>query len=144
MKKERPGQTLQPTALVHAAYLRMVDLTRADLQSRAHFLAPAAQMLRRLLVDHARAKGRPKRGSGTIVLSLEDVPGQEPTLDVLALDEALRELALIDPQQLHIVELRYFAGVSIEETAASLGISVATVKRDWAVARAWLFRRLTT
>jgi RNA polymerase sigma factor (TIGR02999 family) len=144
MKNERAGQTLQPTALVHEAYLRMVDLKRADLQSRAHFLALAAQMLRRLLVDHARAKGRAKRGSGRIVLSMEDVPGQEPDLDVLALDEALRDLALIDPQQSHIVELRYFAGVSIEETAASLGISVATVKRDWAVARAWLFRRLTT
>jgi RNA polymerase sigma factor (TIGR02999 family) len=144
MKKERPGQTLQPTALVHEAYLRLVDLTRVDLQSRAHFLALAAQMLRRLLVDHARAKGRAKRGSGRIVLSLEDVPGQERNLDVLALDEALRELALIDLRQSHIVELRYFAGVSIEETAASLGISVATVKRDWAVARAWLFRRLTT
>ncbi|MBI4907488.1 MAG: sigma-70 family RNA polymerase sigma factor [Acidobacteria bacterium] len=143
LQRERAGHTLQPTALVHEAYLRMVDQTRVDWQSRAHFLALAAQMLRRVLVDHARAKHRAKRGSGRVVLTLQEVPGPAPNLDVVALDEALSELARIDPQQSRIVELRFFAGVSIEETAAALGISPATVKRDWAVARAWLYRRLT-
>lgn len=143
LRRERADLTLQPTALVHEAYLRMVDQTRVDWQSRAHFLAIAAQMLRRVLVDHARAKHRAKRGSGRIVLSLQDAPGPAPNLDVLALDEALSELARIDPQQSRVVECRFFAGISIEETAASLGISPATVKRDWAVARAWLYRRLT-
>jgi RNA polymerase sigma factor (TIGR02999 family) len=143
LRREQAGHTLQPTALVHEAYLRMIDQTRVDWHSRAHFLALAAQMLRRVLVDHARAKHRAKRGSGRVVLSLQEVPGPAPNLDVVALDEALCELARIDAQQSRIVELRFFAGVSIEETAASLGISPATVKRDWAVARAWLFRQLT-
>ena len=145
LRRERAGHTLQPTALVHEAYLRLVDQTRADWRNRAQFLAVAAQMLRRVLVDHARAKQRRKRGSGTVVLSLEEslVSGPERNLDVLALDEALSELARLDPQQSRIVELRFFAGISIEETAASLGIIPATVKRDWAVARAWLYRRLT-
>ncbi len=145
LRRERAGHTLQPTALVHEAYLRMVDQTRADWQNRAHFLAVAAQMLRRVLVDHARTKQRLKRSSGTVVLSFDEslVSGPERNLDVVALDEALGELARIDLQQSRIVELRFFAGVSIEETAASLAISPATVKRDWAVARAWLYRRLT-
>ena len=145
LSREQAGHTLQPTALVHEAYLRLVDQTRVDWQNRAHFLAVAAQMLRRVLVDHARAKHRLKRSSGAVVLSLGEslVPGPERNLDVVALDEALSELARIDPQESRIVELRFFAGVSIEETAASLGISPATVKRDWAVARAWLYRRLT-
>lgn len=145
MRREQAGHTLQPTALVHEAYLRMVDQTRADWQNRAHFLAVAAQMLRRVLVDHARAKQRLKRSSGTMLLSFEESLASGPALDldVVALDEALSELARIDPQQSRIVELRFFAGVSIEETAASLAISPATVKRDWAVARAWLHRRLT-
>ena len=145
MRQERAGHTLQPTALVHEAYLRLVDQTRADWRNRAHFLAVAARMLRRVLVDHARAKQRLKRSSGTVVLSLDEslVSGRERNLDVVALDEALSELARLDPQQSRIIELRFFAGVSIEETAASLGISPATVKRDWAVARAWLYRRLT-
>jgi len=145
LRRERAGHTLQPTALVHEAYLRLVDQTRADWRNRAQFLAVAAQMLRRVLVDHARAKQRRKRGSGTVVLSLEEslVSGPERNLDFLALDEALSELARLDPQQSRIVELRFFAGISIEETAASLGIIPATVKRDWAVARAWLYRRLT-
>ena len=145
LRRERAGHTLQPTALVHEAYLRLVDQTRADWRNRAQFLAVAAQMLRRVLVDHARAKQRRKRGSGTVVISLEEslVSGPARNLDVLALDEALSELARLDPQQSRIVELRFFAGVSIEQTSASLGISPATVKRDWAVARAWLYRRLT-
>jgi len=145
MRQERAGHTLQPTALVHEAYLRLVDQTRVDWHNRAHFLAVAAQMLRRVLVDHARRKQRLKRSPGTVVLSLEEslVSGPERNLDAVALDEALSELARLDPQQSRIIELRFFAGVSIEETAASLGISPATVKRDWAVARAWLYRRLT-
>ncbi len=145
LRRERAGHTLQPTALVHEAYLRLVDQTRVDWHNRAHFLAVAAQMLRRVLVDHARTKQRLKRSSGTVVLSLDEslVAGRERNLDVVALDEALSELTRIDPQQSRIVELRFFAGVSIEETAASLGISPATVKRDWAVARAWLYRRLS-
>ena len=145
LRRERAGHTLQPTALVHEAYLRLVDQTRVDWHNRAHFLAVAAQMLRRVLVDHARTKQRLKRSSGTVVLSLDEslVAGPERNLDVVALDEALSELTRIDPQQSRIVELRFFAGVSIEETAASLGISPATVKRDWAVARAWLYRRLS-
>lgn len=145
LRRERAPHTLQPTALVHEAYLRLVDQRRVDWHNRAHFLAVAAQMLRRVLVDHARAKQRLKRNAGTVVLSLEErlVSGPERNLDVVALDEALSELAHIDPQQSRIVELRFFAGVSIEQTAASMGISPATVKRDWAVARAWLYRRLT-
>ena len=145
LRRERAGHTLQPTALVHEAYLRLVDQTRVDWHNRAHFLAVAAQMLRRVLVDHARTKQRLKRSSGTVVLSLDEslVAGRERNLDVVALDEALSELTRIDPQQSRIVELRFFAGVSIEETAASLGVSPATVKRDWAVARAWLYRRLS-
>ncbi|MCL5744953.1 MAG: sigma-70 family RNA polymerase sigma factor [Acidobacteria bacterium] len=145
LRRERAAHTLQPTALVHEAYLRLVDQTRVDWHNRSHFLAVAAQMLRRVLVDHARAKQRLKRGSGTVVVSLQEslAPGPERNLDVVALDEALNALARLDPQQSRIVELRFFAGVSIEQTAASLGISPATVKRDWAVARAWLYRRLT-
>ncbi len=145
LRRERAGHTLQPTALVHEAYLRLVDQRRVDWHNRAQFLAVAAQMLRRVLVDHARAKQRLKRNAGTVVLSLEEslVSGPERNQDVVALDEALSELARFDAQQSRIVELRFFAGVSIEQTAASLGISPATVKRDWAVARAWLYRRLT-
>jgi len=143
LRHERAGHTLQPTALVHEAYLRMIDQTRVDYHGRAHFLALAAQMLRRVLVDHARTKHRVKRGSGRVILSLPDVPGPAPELDFVALDEALSELGRVDAQQARIVELRYFAGLSIEETAASLAISPATVKRDWVVARAWLYRQLT-
>lgn len=142
LRREPAGHTLQPTALVHEAYLRMIDQTRVDWQNRAHFFAIASQMLRRVLVDHARAKHRAKRGSGRVVLSLQEVPVPARDVDVVALDEALTELARIDPQQARIVELRYFTGVSIEETAATLGVSPATVKRDWTVARAWLYRRL--
>ncbi len=142
MHREQRGHTLQPTALVHEAYLRLVDQTRVDWKNRSHFLAIAAQMLRRVLVDHARAKRRLKRGSGAVVLSLSEAPDPPPDVDVLALDEALSELERIDPQQSRIVELRFFTGVSIEETAALLRISTGTVKRDWAVARAWLYRRL--
>jgi len=142
---ERPGHTLQPTALVHEAYLRLIDQRRVQWQNRAHFLGVAAQLLRRVLVDYARARQTAKRGAGAVALTLKDelAAGTEQNLDLVALDDALGELEQLDPQQSRIVELRFFAGVSIEETAESLGVSPATVKRDWAVARAWLFRRLT-
>jgi RNA polymerase sigma factor (TIGR02999 family) len=145
LQRERAGHTLQPTALVHEAYMRLIDQSRIPWQNRAHFVGVAAQMLRRVLVDHARARQTVKRGAGGIALSLKEelAAGPERDLDLVALDEALGELERIDQQQSRIVELRFFAGVSIEETAESLGISPATVKRDWAVARAWLFRRLT-
>jgi len=145
LHRERPGHTLQPTALVHEAYLRLVDQRRVEWRNRAHFLAVAAQLLRRILVDYARAKQTAKRGAGEIALSFNEAiaAGAEQNLDLVALDDALSALEQLDPQQSRIVELRFFAGVSIEETAESLGISPATVKRDWAVARAWLFRRLS-
>jgi RNA polymerase sigma factor (TIGR02999 family) len=145
LKRERDGHTLQPTALVHEAYLRLIDQSRIQWQNRAHFLGVAAHVLRRVLVDHARSRQTAKRGAGAIALSLKEdlAAGPEQNLDLVALDEALSELECIDQQQSRIVELRFFAGVSIEETAESLRISPATVKRDWAIARAWLFRRLT-
>ena len=145
LRRERAGHTLQPTALVNEAYLRLIDQSRIQWQNRAHFVGVAAQMLRRVLVDHARAKRAAKRGGGAVVVSLDEslAAGTGQNLDLVALDDALSELARIDPQQSRIVELRFFAGVSIQETAESLGISAATVNRDWAVARAWLFRRLS-
>jgi len=145
LHRERPGHTLQPTALVHEAYLRLIDQRRVQWQNRAHFLGVAAQLLRRVLVDYARARQTAKRGAGAVALTLKDelAAGTEQNLDLVALDDALGELEQLDQQQSRIVELRFFAGVSIEETAESLGVSPATVKRDWAVARAWLFRRLT-
>ncbi len=149
MRRERPGQTLQGTALVHEAYLRLIDQRRVQWQSRAHFLGIAAQMIRRILVDYVRAKHAAKRGGGAIALSLDesldesiDVAGRHD-VDLVVLDDSLEELARLDPQQARIVELRYFTGLSIEETAEALGISPATVKRDWGVARAWLFRALS-
>jgi RNA polymerase sigma factor (TIGR02999 family) len=144
LHRERPGHTLQPTALVHEAYFRLIDQRRVQWRNRAHFLGVAAQLLRRILVDYARARQTAKRGAGEVTLLLNDeiVAGAEQNLDLVALDEALGDLEQLDPQQSRIVELRFFAGVSIEETAESLGVSPATVKRDWAVARAWLFRRL--
>jgi RNA polymerase sigma factor (TIGR02999 family) len=145
LQRERPGHTLQGTALVHEAYLRLIDQTRVRWQNRAHFLGVAAQMIRRILVDHARAKKSSKRGGSALTLSLDEsieVPGRRDP-DLVSLDDSLTDLAGIDPQQARIVELRYFTGLSIEETAEVLGISPATVKRDWAVARAWLFRELS-
>lgn len=145
LRRERSSHTLQPTALVHEAFLRLVDQSRASWQNRAQFLALAARMMRRVLVDHARARGARKRDAGLRV-SLDDVP--EPAaagraeVDLLALDHALDELARLDPRQAQIVELRHFAGLSIEETAQALGVSPATVKREWTSARAFLFGRL--
>jgi RNA polymerase sigma-70 factor (ECF subfamily) len=143
MRSEHPGHTLQTTALVNEAYLRLVDVNRVRWQDRAHFFAMAATTMRRILVDHARAQARDKRGGGVVITSLAaDMPAPTPDVDVIALDEALERLAGIDDQQAKIVELRYFAGLTIEETAAALGVSSGTVKRDWSVAKAWLYREL--
>ena len=145
LRKERPGHTLQTTALIHEPYVRLVDQRHVQWQNRAHFFGIAAQLMRRILVDHARTKQRVKRGGSDVRVSIEDanvaVKGQD--LDVVALDEALQRLAEIDEQQSRVVELRFFSGLSVEETAEVLGISKATVKRDWGMAKAWLHRELT-
>jgi RNA polymerase sigma factor (TIGR02999 family) len=143
MRRERAGHTLESTALVHEAYLRLVD-QKVQWQNRSHFFAIAAQLVRRILVDHARTRDRVKRGSGAVKLSLDealDVPGQRD-IEMVALDDALNGLAIIDQQQARIVELRFFAGLSIEETAEAVGVSPATVKRDWVMAKAWLAREM--
>ncbi|MEO5580885.1 MAG: sigma-70 family RNA polymerase sigma factor [Gemmatimonadaceae bacterium] len=148
MRRESPGHTLQPTALLHEAYLKLVGQERASYQSRAHFFAIAAQVMRRILVDYARERLAAKRGGGAIQVALEDVhaaaEGSEPSgpFGVLELHDALDALAAIDPRQGKLVELRYFAGLNIEETAEALHISPATVKREWAIARSWLRRAL--
>jgi len=144
MLAEKRGHTLQPTALVHEAYLRLIDQNRVNWQNRAHFFGVAAQIIRRLLVDHARAVHRLKRGGADLKITWTEnmsVP-QEAGVNLVVLDDALNNLAELDPQQSRIVELRFFGGLSIEETAAALDISPATVKRDWAMARAWLFREI--
>lgn len=144
LARERGGHTLQPTALVHEAYLRLADHKRLDWQGRTHFFAVAAMTMRRILVSHARKHRAAKRGQGGIAVTLcEDQAVEEGrSVDLLDLDEALAALESIDARQCRIVELRYFGGLTIEETAEALGISPATVKLDWSLARAWLFRRL--
>jgi len=145
LRREQPGHTLQTTALIHEAYVRLVDQRNVQWQNRAHFFGIAAQMMRRILVDHARTKKRAKRGGSDIKVSLDDatvaVKGQD--LDVVAVDEALTRLAKIDEQQSRVVELRFFSGLTVEETAEVMGISPATVKRDWSMAKAWLHRELS-
>jgi RNA polymerase sigma-70 factor (ECF subfamily) len=145
LRRERAGHTLQPTALVNEAYLKLVDQKSARWQNRAQFFGIAAQLMRRILVDHARLKHAEKRG-GVEQQRLSITSAQElatkPDLDVLALHEALEELAKLDPQQSRIVELKFFGGLSIEETAEVLGVGHATVERDWKMARAWLRRKL--
>jgi RNA polymerase sigma factor (TIGR02999 family) len=144
MQGERANHTLQTTALVNEAYLRLTDLTRMQWRDRAHFFAMAATLMRRVLVDHARERARDKRGGGVVFTALEDEPMAAPSsIDALALDEALDRLAAIDPQHARIVELRYFAGLTIEETSEALRISPATVKREWTFARAWLHHQLS-
>lgn len=144
LSRERPGHTLQGTALVHEAYLRLVDQSEVEWRNRNHFFALSAEIIRRILVDHARGKMAGKRGGDQIKISLED--GMEPAaagdLNLIALDDALGVLAHTDKQQSRIVELRYFAGLTIEETADVLNISPATVKRDWTMARAFLKREM--
>ncbi len=144
LSRERDGHTLQPTALVNEAYLRLIDQTRVRWQDRTHFLAVAAQVMRRILVDHARTRKRSKRGGGAAAVGLDEVQlaAPERAVDLVALDDALEALAQLDPRQAAIVEQRYFGGMTIEETAQRLGISPATVKRDWEGARAWLYREL--
>jgi RNA polymerase sigma factor (TIGR02999 family) len=155
LRGEREGHTLQPTALVHEAWLRLGDQHGARWESRAQFFAIAAQIMRRVLVDHARARRASKRGGGAVQVSLGDAEravaasGAPPAggamldaVDVLALNDALARLAVLDPQKARLVDLRYFAGLSIPEVAAALGVSPATVGREWAVARMWLRREL--
>jgi RNA polymerase sigma-70 factor, ECF subfamily len=144
MRNERPGHTLQATALVNEAYLKLIDNREANWQNRAHFLAIASQAMRRVLIDHARSKRRVKRGGLQQKVALEDVQiaAEEQTYDLIDLDEALDRLAKVDARQSRIVELRFFGGLSVEQTAEVLSISPKTVKRDWAVARAWLHREL--
>jgi len=146
LHRESQGHTLQTTALIHEAYLKLVDQREVQWQNRAHFFAIAAQAMRRILVDYARTKQREKRGGGDAKLPLGEaisVAVDEKAVDLIALDEALTKFAAIDFQQARVVELRYFSGLSLEETAEVLHISRATVARDWNVARAWLHRELT-
>ncbi len=143
VRRERGDHSLPPTALVHEAYLRLVDQRHVSWQNRAHFFAIAAHLMRRILVDHARARGAAKRGA-SVTVPLEDLDEavNPPDVDVLALDVALDKLASIDDRQRRLVELRFFGGLKVEEAAAVLGIAPITVKRDWALARAWLYREL--
>jgi RNA polymerase sigma factor (TIGR02999 family) len=145
LRRERSDHTLQSTALVHEAWMRLVDQKHVVWQNRAHFFGVAAQLIRRILVDYARNRHAAKRGAGAVKLSLEEVvetPRQRP-LDLVSLDDALETLERMDAQQARVVELRFFAGLSIEETAEVLRISPATVKRDWTAAKAWLYRDLS-
>ena len=146
MRFEAPNHTLQATGLVNEAYIRLIDQNRVNWQNRAHFFGAAAQIIRRILVDHARSRHRLKRGGGAVKVSLCDGidAAESVELNLVGLDDALSELAKLDPQQERIIELRFFAGLSIEEAATALNISPATVKRDWATARAWLYREMTS
>ena len=146
LRREQPGHALQATALVHEVYLRLVDVDRLTLKNRTHFFAVAAKLMRQILVDHARRQHADKRGGGATMMSLDDVSpaAQPPSVDVLALDQALEALSAIDARQCRVVELRFFAGLNIDEAAEALGISPATVEREWALAKAWLFRRLSS
>jgi RNA polymerase sigma factor (TIGR02999 family) len=149
LSRESPGHTLQPTALVHEAFLKLFRQERVDWQNRSHFYGIAAQLMRRILVDHARSHHRHKRGSGGIAVSLDEpaaqavaAPAAMNPVDVVALDRALQTLEQLDPRQGRLVELRFFGGLTIEETAEVLGLSTGTVKREWAFAKALLFREL--
>ena len=145
LRRERIGHTLQPTALVNEAYLRLVDQRKANWQNRAQFYGIAAQLMRRILVDHARQHNAAKRGGSDqqrLSITNAGALSDKPDLDLLALHEALEELAVVDPQQSRIVELKFFGGLSIEETAEVLKLGHATVERDWKMARAWLRRKL--
>src|SRR6266852_4169414 len=142
--QERPDHTLQSGALVHEAYLRLIHDESPQWQNRAHFFGVAAQLMRHILVDHARKRIAAKRGAGAPVLALDPelAPAQKPGIDLVALDDALSKLTALDSQQGRLIELRFFGGLSIEETAVVLGVSPATVKREWVTARAWLRREL--
>ena len=140
MRQERPDHTLQATALVNEAYLRLIDQSRVDWQSRAHFFAVAAEMIRRVLVDHAREHDAAKRGGAAGKVILTDSMGalEDPDIDLIALDEALGELGRLKERHRKVVELRFFGGLSVQETAHVLGVSTQTVRGDWRTARAWL------
>lgn len=145
MSGERPGHTLQTTALVNEAYLKLSGQGGFEWHDRAHFFAVCAQVMRHILIDHARAHARDKRGGGAIQVSLDDAAlvAEEQSANFVALDEALRTLEAVDPQKGRIVELRYFAGLSVEETAEVLKISPTTVRREWRRAKAWLYRAIS-
>lgn len=145
LRRERPDHTLQSTELVHEAYLRLVDQERVSWQNRAHFYGVAAQMMRRILVDHARHRLSEKHGGAREKLSLDEAIhwSEKRNWDLVALDDALNQLASLDERKSRIVELRFFAGLSVEEIAQALGISPATVMRDWALAKAWLMREMS-
>ena len=145
MRKERPGHTLQTTALVNEAYLRLIDASQVQWQNRAHFFAVAAHLMRRILVDFARTRNYQKRGGGAQPVALDEavIVAPERGADLLALDEALTQLQALNARQAQVVELRYFGGLSEEETSEALKISVRTVRRDWNFARVWLHRELT-
>jgi RNA polymerase sigma factor (TIGR02999 family) len=146
LRRERSNHTLQTTALIHEAYLKLVDQREVEWQSRAHFFAIAAQAMRRILVDYARERHREKRGGAAENLPIDEalmISSQEKSVDLVALDEALTRLAKFDERQARVVELRYFSGLSIEETADVLGVSNVTVRRDWNMAKAWLHGQIT-
>ena len=144
MRRERPGHTLQTTALANEAYLRLVDQTQVRWQNRAHFFAIAAQQMRRILVDYARRRLYQKRGGGALQVTLAEAEGltDEHTPDLVALDEALRSLAEVDTRRAQVVELKFFGGLTNEETAEVLKVSTGTVERDWTIAKAWLHKTL--
>jgi len=146
LSKERSGHTLQPTALVHEAYMKLVDISDIRWQDRAHFFAVSANVMRHILVDHARAKQTQKRGGKVHRIALEEATSfsNQEDVDLLAVDDALKELAAFDEIQSQIVELRFFGGLTIEETAHVIGKSPATVKREWSMAKAWLHRKLSS
>lgn len=147
LRNERGSHTLQPTALVHEAYMKLVDHTRINWQNKAHFLGMAATMMRQILIDHARKHRAGKRGGENENLSLEEtivIVSDEKSMDLIKLDEALKELAKFDEQKSKIVELRYFGGLSVEETAEVLGVSEITVKRHWRMAKAWLAEAISS
>jgi len=145
MRGERHNHTLQTTALVNEAFLRLIDLRRIRWQDRAHFLALSARLMRRILVDHARTRNYQKRGGGAATVTLDDVVISAPErgADLVALDEALENLARVDSRKSQVVELRFFGGLSIEETAEALGVSPETVQRDWRFAKVWLLREIS-
>ena len=145
MSKERPGHTLQTTVLVHDAYLQLADQTHPDWQNRAHFFAVAAQLMRRIMVDHARQRQALKRGGGALKVTLDEAAHavEERAVELLALDEALEKLAAFDKRKADVVEMRYFGGLTMEEIADVLKVHVNTVSREWSAARAWLFATLS-
>jgi len=144
LRRERPGHTLQVTALVHEAYLKLVDQRQANWQNRVHFFAVAARVMRRILVDYAKGRGREKRGGDARKTSLDEavVVSEDRAFELVEINEALERLEALDRRQAQVVEMRFFGGLSVEETAEALGVSEPTVKREWAMAKAWLHREI--